>query len=141
MGAIAMSIALCALLLVIVQFDVFRSRLPTFHQFFGPHNWLYLGVTMAFVKVLHEFGHGLTCKRFGGECHEMGFMLLVFTPALYCNVSDSWLLPNKWHRTAIGAAGMYVEMFIAGLATFGWWFSEPDLPQLDVHLLGQHLDV
>lgn len=127
MVAIAMSIALCALLLVIVQFDVFRSRLPTFHQFFGPHNWLYLGVTMAFVKVLHEFGHGLTCKRFGGECHEMGFMLLVFTPALYCNVSDSWLLPNKWHRTAIGAAGMYVEMFIAGLATFGWWFSEPGL--------------
>jgi putative peptide zinc metalloprotease protein len=127
MVMLLLSIATAALMLVIVQFDVFRSRLPTFHQFFGAHNWLYLGVCMAGVKVLHEFGHGLTCKRFGGECHEMGFMLLVFTPALYCNVSDSWMLPNKWHRVAIGAAGMYVEMFIASICTFIWWFSEPGL--------------
>ncbi|MFP6604200.1 MAG: HlyD family efflux transporter periplasmic adaptor subunit [Pirellulaceae bacterium] len=119
--------ALSALTLVAVQFDKFVARLPTFHQFFGSHNWIYMFVTMAVVKVLHEFGHGLSCKRFGGECHEMGFMLLVFTPALYCNVSDSWMLPNKWHRVAIGAAGMYVEMFIASMSTFIWWFSEPGL--------------
>jgi putative peptide zinc metalloprotease protein len=54
-------------------------------------------------------------------------MLLVFTPALYCNVSDSWMLPNKWHRAAIGAAGMYVELFLAAIATFLWWFSSPGL--------------
>jgi putative peptide zinc metalloprotease protein len=82
---------------------------------------------MAVVKVLHEFGHGLSCKHFGGECHELGAMLLVFTPALYCNVSDSWMLPNKWHRAAIGAAGMYVELFLASIATFLWWFSTPGL--------------
>ena len=32
--------------------------------------WLSLGV----VKVIHEFGHGLSCKAFGGECHEMGVL-------------------------------------------------------------------
>lgn len=116
-------LGLSALSLVAVQFEEFQSRLPTFHQFFGAHNWIYLGATMAAVKVLHEFGHGLTCKRYGGECHELGFMLLVFTPALYCNVSDSWMLPNKWHRVFIGAGGMYVEIFIASVATFLWWFS------------------
>ena len=79
---------------------------------------------MATVKVLHEFGHGLSCKKFGGECHEMGAMLLVFTPCLYCNVSDSWMLPNKWQRVFIGAAGMYVELILASIATFLWWFSE-----------------
>ena len=120
-------LGLSALLLVGVQYDSFRSRLPTFHEFFGPSNWIYLGCTLAVVKVLHEFGHGLSCKKFGGECHEMGFMLLVFTPALYCNVSDSWLLPNKWHRAAIGAAGIYVEVTMASIATFLWWFSEPGL--------------
>ncbi len=78
-------------------------------------------------KVIHEFGHGLTCKHFGGECHEMGVMLLVLTPCLYCNVSDSWMLPNKWHRAVIGAAGMYVELVIASICTFVWWFSEPGL--------------
>ncbi len=118
---------LSALSLVLVQFDEFRRRLPDFHQFFGPSNWIYLGAAMAITKVLHEFGHGLSCKHFGGECHEMGVMLLVLTPCLYCNVSDSWMLPNKWHRAAIGAAGMYVELCIASIATFIWWFSEPGL--------------
>jgi putative peptide zinc metalloprotease protein len=113
--------------LVLVNFDIFRQRLPGFHEFFATQNWAYLACTMAVVKVLHEFGHGLSCKHYGGECHEMGAMLLVFTPALYCNVSDSWMLPNKWHRAFIGAAGMYVEIFLASLATFVWWFSEPGL--------------
>ena len=122
-----MLIGLCALTLVGVNFATFQSRLPTFHEFFGPKNWFYLGITMATVKVLHEFGHGLSCKHFGGECHELGAMMLVFTPALYCNVSDSWMLPNKWHRAAIGAAGMYVELFLASIATFLWWFSAPGL--------------
>ncbi len=122
-----MLLGLCALGLVGVQFEGFQSRLPAFHEFFGPKNWFYLGLTMATVKVLHEFGHGLSCKHFGGECHELGAMMLVFTPALYCNVSDSWMLPNKYHRAAIGAAGMYVELFLASCATFLWWFSEPGL--------------
>ena len=35
-----------------------------------------------FVVSLHEFAHGLTCKYFGGEVHEMGFPLMYFQPAL-----------------------------------------------------------
>lgn len=120
-------LGLSALALVTIQFDVFSARLPAFHEFFGMKNWIFLGVTMAVVKVLHEFGHGLSCKHFGGECHELGAMLLVFTPALYCNVSDSWMLPSKYHRAYIGAAGMYVELILASIATFLWWFSEPGL--------------
>src|SRR5436190_16892567 len=120
-------LALAALSLVAVNFEDFHRKLPAFHQFFGPKNWFYLGITMATVKVLHEFGHGLSCKHFGGECHELGAMMLVFTPALYCNVSDSWMLPNKWHRASIGAAGMYMELFLASIATFMWWFSSPGL--------------
>ena len=34
--ALCLPLGLAALLLVLVQFDVFRSRLPTFHQFFDP---------------------------------------------------------------------------------------------------------
>jgi putative peptide zinc metalloprotease protein len=120
-------LALAALSLVLVQFELFHNKLPTFHQFFEAKNWIYLGATLAITKVIHEFGHGLTCKHFGGECHEMGVMFLVMTPCLYCNVSDSWMLPNKWHRAYIGAAGMYIEIVIASICTFLWWFSEPGL--------------
>ncbi|MGC4002628.1 MAG: hemolysin D [Pirellulales bacterium] len=126
-GVFVLSIAFSALMLVLVQFEVFQAKLPTFHEFFAARNWIYLATAMGICKILHEFGHGLSCKKFGGECHEMGMMLLVFTPCLYCNVSDSWMLPNKWRRAMIGAAGIYIELLIAGCATFVWWFSEPGL--------------
>ena len=119
------TLAAAALTLVMVQFDVFQSRLPSFQSFFAAQNWLLIAGVLGVTKVIHEFGHGLSCKHFGGECHEMGVMFLVLTPCLYCNVSDSWMLPNRWHRAAIGAAGMYVEVVIASICTFIWWFSEP----------------
>lgn len=118
---------LSAALLLGSQYETVYARLPTFQQFFAADRWLYLAVTMALVKVLHEFGHGLSCKKFGGECHEIGMMLLVFTPCLYCNVSDSWMLPNKWQRVWIGAAGIYVELILASIAAYVWYFSEPGL--------------
>jgi putative peptide zinc metalloprotease protein len=118
-------LAISALALVTVQFDAFHNKLPTFHDFFEPKNWLYMVIVLAVTKIIHEFGHGLTCTHFGGECHEMGIMFLVLTPCLYCNVSDSWMLPNKWHRAMIGAGGMYIEIVMASIATFLWWFSAP----------------
>lgn len=123
----ALVFGLASLLLVFINWTTFSNKLPGFEQFFAAENWLALGATMAAVKVLHEFGHGLSCKKYGGECHEMGVMLLVFTPCLYCNVSDSWMLPSKWQRVMIGAAGMYVELILASIATWVWWYSEPGL--------------
>jgi len=110
---------------IAVNFDVFHKHLPTFYQFFSLNNAFWLAVALGCTKILHEFGHGLLCKHFGGECHEMGFMILVLTPCLYCNVSDSWMLPNKWRRAAIGAGGMYFELTLASIATFMWWASTP----------------
>ena len=121
------ALVVAALALVAAEFAVFRSRLPEFQAFFAAHNWVLLAVTLAITKVLHELGHGLACKRLGGECHEMGVMLLVGMPCLYCNVSDAWMIASKWRRAAIGAAGMYVELNLAAIATFLWWLSEPGL--------------
>jgi putative peptide zinc metalloprotease protein len=123
----AMVLILAALLLVTAEFDTFSARLPTFRAFFAAQNWAWLAIVLCFTKVLHEFGHGLACKRFGGECHEMGVMLLVCTPCLYCNVSDAWMIPSKWRRAAVGAAGMYFELILAAICTFLWWLSEPGL--------------
>ncbi|MFK7766817.1 MAG: hemolysin D [Mariniblastus sp.] len=124
-----MFFAAIALISVMVNWSVFQAKLPGFEAFFDPNQWYLFGVVLCVTKIFHEFGHGLSCKRLGGECHEIGFMLLVLTPCLYCNVSDSWRLPNKWHRAAIGAAGMYVEIILATIATFIWWFVQPGLVQ------------
>lgn len=126
---VTMILAAVALCSVLANWAAFQAKLPGFEAFFDPRQWWLFALVLCVTKVFHEFGHGLSCKRLGGECHEIGFMLLVLTPCLYCNVSDSWRLPNKWHRAAIGAAGMYVEVILATLATFVWWFVQPGFIQ------------
>jgi len=74
----------------------------------------------------HEFGHGLTCTRFGGEVHEMGCALVFLQPAFYCNVSDAWLFPEKSKRLWVGFAGPYFELFLWSLAVLTWRMTEPD---------------
>ncbi len=127
MVALSFALIIAALLLVAVQFQTVMAKLPDFDVFFGWRNAVLLVVVFAVTKILHELGHAISCRHFGGECHELGVMFLVFTPCLYVNVSDAWMLPNKWHRIAISGAGMYVEMILAAIATFLWWFSEPGM--------------
>ena len=123
----SVGLMLAALTLVISQWSTFQSKLPEFQSFFNWRTIIYFWCSLAVVKVIHEFGHGLTAKHFGGEVHEMGMLFLVLTPALYCDVTDSWLLPNKWHRIWISAAGIFVECFLAAIATFVWWNTTPGL--------------
>jgi putative peptide zinc metalloprotease protein len=101
----------------------FAAQLPELKDLLTPQNLLWMTVAFAVAKVLHEFGHALACKHFGGECHEMGIMLLLFVPCMYCNVTDSWMLAGRWRRIAVSAGGMIVEFQLAALGVFVWWFS------------------
>ncbi|HXI83439.1 MAG TPA: efflux RND transporter periplasmic adaptor subunit [Verrucomicrobiae bacterium] len=78
--------------------------------------WVVVSVAITF----HEFAHGLTCKHFGGSVHELGFLLLYFQPAFYCNVSDAWLFPKKSRRLWVGFAGAYCDLLVWALAAFAW---------------------
>jgi putative peptide zinc metalloprotease protein len=134
---VSLLVMISAITLVATHFETFREKLPSYHEFFQFKTIVYLWVALGCVKVIHEFGHGLSCKAFGGEVHEMGFLLLCLSPAMYCNVSDSWTLPNKWHRIIIAAAGIWVELIIASLATFVWWNtpSQPFINNLALSLM------
>ena len=77
------------------------------------------------MKTLHELGHAVACKHYGGECNRLGIMLLVFTPALYCDVSDAWMFRDRWKRIAVSAAGVAVELVLAALATLVWSMTQP----------------
>jgi len=125
--AMAAGVVLAAAALAAVQCDTLASRFGPASAFWTVGNLPWMAVALALVKCLHELGHALACKHFGGECHEIGLLLLVGTPCLYCDVSDAWRLPDKWHRIAISAAGILVELFLAAVALMLWWFSEPGL--------------
>ncbi|MFN2508905.1 MAG: biotin/lipoyl-binding protein, partial [Chthoniobacterales bacterium] len=81
--------------------------------------------TVFVVIAAHEFAHGLTCKHFGGEVREMGFLLIYFQPAFYCNVSDAWFFP-KSQRLWVSFAGPYFELFLWAVATLAWRVTDID---------------
>jgi putative peptide zinc metalloprotease protein len=118
-------LACCAVVLLVGQGEQLAHRFPRASDFLQGDKLIWLLVTLALVKVAHELGHALACRRLGGECHEIGLMLLAFTPCLYCDVTDSWMFPEKWKRMLVGAAGMYVELLLATLSALLWWASEP----------------
>ncbi|MFG0241312.1 MAG: PqqD family peptide modification chaperone [Phycisphaerales bacterium JB054] len=86
----------------------------------APANWGWLIVVFIVTKGIHETGHGVICKRYGGQVPEFGFMLLVLFPAPYVDASSAWALPSKWKRMAVGAGGMIFELAIAGAAALVW---------------------
>lgn len=91
----------------------------------APGNLLLMWVIFPILKAFHEFGHAFAVKRLGGEVHEMGIIFLVFTPIPYVDASTASAFRDKWERAFVGAAGMFVELFIAALAMFVWVGVEP----------------
>ena len=101
--------------------------LPYLRQFVGdadgvlkPSNWPWMIVLFLATKAVHELGHGLVCKRFGGVVPEIGIMFLVLFPVPYVNATSSWGFTSRWHRMLVAAAGMIFEITIAAAAAMIW---------------------
>lgn len=90
-------------------------------------NLLPLYIAMVLSHIAHEFSHAALCKYYGGNVRTMGVMLLMFTPLPYADVSSSWAFRNKWHRAAVGAAGMYSDILFCSIATILWAYSPPGM--------------
>jgi len=90
----------------------------------APQNLLLLWLVYPLVKALHELGHAYATKRWGGEVHEIGIMLLVLVPVPYVDASSAWGFRDKGKRMVVGAAGIAVELFLGALALFVWLSAE-----------------
>ena len=55
-----------------------------------------------------------------GTVRETGIMFILFAPLAYVDVTSSWRFRSQWHRIHVAAAGMYVELAIAGIAAIVW---------------------
>lgn len=91
----------------------------------APGNLVLLYLGFAIAKVVHEFGHAAVCKRFGGEVHTMGVMLLLFAPLPYVDASASWGFRRSAPRLLVGAAGVLAELAVAAVAALIWAYGAP----------------
>jgi len=94
---------------------------------FDARNLLLIALVFPLVKLAHEAGHALAVKRWGGQVHEVGVMLLVLAPLPYVDASGAAAFADKHRRIAVSAAGIAVELALAALAAIAWVKLEPGL--------------
>ncbi len=118
----------CALIAcgaLVGEWDCFWSEF-SFTAFHPTGQGIYcFWLALALTKAIHELSHGLRCRLLGGEVHEIGVAMIVFSPCLYCNVSDAWCLPSCWSRIQISLAGIYAEIVLGSLAVGFWLLTGP----------------
>lgn len=86
----------------------------------APSNLFLLYISTVFVKLIHEIGHASAVRRFGGEVHTMGIMLMMLTPLPYVDATSAWFFKDKRKRIFVGLAGMIFELFVAAIAAIVW---------------------
>jgi putative peptide zinc metalloprotease protein len=102
-------------------------------------NIVLLLLAYPLIKAVHELGHAYAVKRWGGDVHEIGIMLLVFMPVPYVEASDSMAFQSKWQRAFVGSAGILVEILLAAIAVIVWVNAEEGLARafaFNVMLIG-----
>ena len=82
-------------------------------------------ILLLMIGAIHEFGHGLTCKHFGGDVHQMGFLLIYLTPAFYTDTTDILLFDRTSRRQWVIFAGIWVELVLCSISVVIWHFTAP----------------
>lgn len=112
-------IGLIGIFLAARQWDSFVA---TFMHFFSWEGLLLYGLTLAAVKITHEFGHAFVAKRYGCRVSSMGVAFIVLSPILYTDTTDAWKLRSRYQRLDIVTAGIRVEIYLALISIFLWSF-------------------
>ena len=112
--AVTILLGLWILMTNLSQFSV------SLHSIFNLSSILVVITALFIFFVVHEFAHAVICHYYGGEVHEMGFLLLYFQPCFYCDLSDAWLFKEKRHRLAVTAAGPYFQLILMAVALIVW---------------------
>jgi putative peptide zinc metalloprotease protein len=82
-------------------------------------------ILLLMIGAIHEFGHGLTCKHFGGDVHQMGFLLIYLTPAFYTDTTDILLFDRISRRQWVIFAGIWIELVLCSVSAVIWHFTAP----------------
>ena len=110
-------VVLLGLVVFFANIDQFPFKLAAI---FRAADILTIIVCLFLITIVHEFAHALTCRHFGGNVREMGFLLLYFQPCFYCNVSDAYLFPNRRDRLLVTLAGIGAQLVLWGGFTILW---------------------
>ncbi|MGA8941099.1 MAG: hypothetical protein WB439_18185, partial [Acidobacteriaceae bacterium] len=111
----------------VVKWKDFGPDIPLYYNFTHKTfaDFVEFWVLLFGLGFIHESAHGLTCKHYGGEVHNMGLMFLYLTPAFFVDVTETWVSATKIQRLATIIAGIWIEMVVCGIAMIVWTNTQP----------------
>lgn len=84
--------------------------------------YVFLYISFLISICLHELAHGTVCRYVGGKVGTIGVILILFTPAVYCDISGIRMVENRKKQIAASAAGLYVNFIGMCLASIVFTF-------------------
>jgi putative peptide zinc metalloprotease protein len=113
--------------LVASDFERIRQDTHAFYSFSGKklYDLVVIWIILFLILGPHEFAHGLACKNYGGEVHNMGFMLLYFAPSFYTDCTDMHLFDKTSKRIWTIIAGIWLTLWQSCLAIFVYFLARP----------------
>lgn len=105
-------------LLLMVKNGGEMFTLSTFKMSILEYILLYLAFFLS--VCLHEFAHGMVCRYVGGKVGSIGLMLILFSPAMYCDISGIRMVEDRRKQIAASAAGVYVNLIFMAFASIAF---------------------
>ncbi|HNK04194.1 MAG TPA: hypothetical protein PLR94_12615 [Accumulibacter sp.] len=90
----------------------------------SPASLLLTWLAYPLIKTLHELGHALAIRRWGGSVRKIGVTLIFFMPVPWVDAAASAAFPLRRQRLIVSAAGMMVEALLGALALAVWLTAE-----------------
>ncbi|WP_037285111.1 daptide biosynthesis intramembrane metalloprotease [Saccharibacillus sacchari] len=87
----------------------------------GVKEALILYLMMVATTAFHEMSHAAVCKKYGGSVPETGVMLFYFGPAMFCDVSSTYLFKKKRHKLAVLFAGIYSQWMMTAISAAAFY--------------------
>jgi len=131
------SFALWSLLILAFEGLILANRTQLWQDFtaLSPATWVLRGaaimIVSSFVMTFHEFGHGLACKRYGGEVQEMGYLFRYLSFCAYTRIDDILLFHKRRERIYVLLIGPLISLSVIPLA-FALWFYTPASSNLHI---------
>lgn len=88
---------------------------------FSHLEYFLLYLMMLITVMLHEIGHGISCKKYGGEVKSMGIILYFFSPCLFCDVSDIYMFNSRKKSLEVAISGILVNYLMGTLGVITYF--------------------
>jgi len=110
-------IACASIIMISRQIDAFAA---TFISYLSADGALSIGVALCISKLIHEFAHAYTAKRFGCHVPVMGIAIIVLWPVMFTDTSAAWTIHSRWQRIAVAGSGIIAEIYVGTVAALLW---------------------